>query len=260
MPDTTVTLQLGDALEHLSALPAESLDALITDPPYGTTNAAWDKLPDFTTFFRLAFKALKPHAPLIVFSQNPFAADIISGNRKTFRHELVWEKSNACGHLNAAKAPLRAHELILVFSQKACTYNGLCLASQSSEPYVVNRKRGKKNNLYHSDENHSSSSSKDGRRFARDVIYCPGDAHGLLRHPTQKPEALLCYLIAQYTPPEGHVCDPFLGGGTTGIASIRMGRNFTGCEKDPKFFHTAALAIARTAPDLFPHADGIFPL
>ncbi len=259
-PDNIVTLQLGDALELLSQLPPASLDALITDPPYGTTDAAWDKLPDFPTFFDLSYKALKPHAPLILFAQNPLAADLISANRKTFRHELVWEKSNAAGHLNSKRAPLRAHELILVFSQKACTYNSLSLASQTAEPYETKRPLGKKNNLYGGDKKTSTSSSADGRRCARDVIFCPNEAHDLRRHPTQKPEALLCYLVAQYSPPGGHICDPFMGGGTTGIASIRMGRNFTGCEKDVKYFHTAALAIAHAAPDLFPHVDGIFPL
>ena len=164
-PINTVTLQNGDALEHLSNLPAESLDALITDPPYGTTNAEWDKLPDFPRFFNLAFKALKPHAPLIIFSQNPVASSLIASNSKKFRHELVWEKSNACGHLNAAKAPLRAHELILIFSKKACHYNGLCLASQTAEPYETKRPRGKKNNLYRQDGKPSTSSSNPTQTY-----------------------------------------------------------------------------------------------
>ena len=103
-----------DALDLLANLTPGSVDAIITDPPYGTTNATWDKTPDWPAFFHACWRVLKKNGVLLIFSQNPTAAQIITQQRRWFRYEWVWEKPNAVGVLNANRMPLRAHELVLM--------------------------------------------------------------------------------------------------------------------------------------------------
>ena len=118
-----VDLFRGDCFDFMKDIPDGSVDCIITDPPYGTTNCKWDKAPDLKLFFEHGFRVLKGNGPLISFSQLPFAVDLINACRKYFRYEIIWQKTMAEGFLNANKMPLRAHENILVFYRKLPVYN-----------------------------------------------------------------------------------------------------------------------------------------
>jgi site-specific DNA-methyltransferase (adenine-specific) len=116
----------GDALTLMQQIPDNSIDTIITDPPYGTTALKWDKAIDWTAFWKQAKRILKrPTSLVVMFAAQPFATDLIVSNRAWFRYELIWEKTIASGFLDANKRPLRAHENILIFSEKwkGATYN-----------------------------------------------------------------------------------------------------------------------------------------
>lgn len=149
-----VQLINGEAFAELAKIPIGSVDLVLTDPPYGTTQASWDTVPDWGKLFAELWRVLKHNGAILMFSQMPLAADIVVQNRKTFRYEWILEKPRALGFLNAKKMPLRCHELILVFYRALPTYNALPIAHQRRAPYRHGERRcatpvyGKKNLLH----------------------------------------------------------------------------------------------------------------
>lgn len=236
----------GNAYQLLDTLPDGCVDLVLTDPPYGTTAAHWDDRIDYESLFGKLWRVLKPNGALLMFSQMPLAARLACMQPKTFRYQWVWEKANAVGMLNANKMPLRAHELILVFYRKLPTYNKIPLESQKGKPY---RKKGgttKKASIYGTILA-SDSASADGSRCPRDVIRFGRDKKHW-GHPTQKPEALLQYLIKQYSNPGELILDPFAGSGSTLAAAQATGRRAIGCELDPVFCATICRRCGLTPP------------
>lgn len=230
-----------DALELLATLPDGSVDAIITDPPFGTTAAPWDKEPDYSTFFREAWRVLKKNGVILIFSQNPTAAKIICQQRKFFRYEWIWEKTNAVGVLNTNRMPLRAHELILVFYRHLPTWNKIPLDNQRGKPY--RKQKDTHQSLIYNSILLTGTASIDGTRCPRDVVRFSRPQRTI--HPTQKPEALVRYLIENYTEPGALIVDPFAGGGTTLAAAASCGRFSVGSEIDAVYF---TAACARLAP------------
>ena len=228
-----------DAMDLLASLPAGSVDAIITDPPYGTTNAAWDKMPDWPAFFRACWRVLKKNGVLLIFSQNPTAAQIITQQRRWFRYEWVWEKPNAVGVLNANRMPLRAHELVLVFYRKLPVWNKVPLDNQRGKPYAARQSKHK--TAVYRRELLTGSKSADGSRCPRDVVRFSRPSRTM--HPTQKPEALLRYLIENYTVPAALVVDPFAGSGTTLAAAASCGRRSIGSELNADYYAAACARL-----------------
>ncbi len=187
-------LRNKDAMDLLKELPDGSVDAIITDPPFGTTAAIWDKAPDWCVLFKECWRVLKKNGVLVMFSQNPVAADIISQQRGYFRYEWVWEKAQAVGILNANRMPLRAHELVLVFYRALPTWNKVPLDNQRGKPYVAKKEKGHRTEVY-KDALYGVSGSVDGSRCPRDVVRFSRPMRTV--HPTQKPVELIRYLIEQ---------------------------------------------------------------
>ena len=226
-------LQQGDCLELMKDIPDKSIDLILCDLPYGTTANKWDIVIPFDKLWAQYNRIIKDNAAIILFSQMPFGANLIMSNPKMFRYEWIWEKDNGTGFLNAKKMPLKKHENILVFYKHLPTYNPQM--REGFKPYYNDK----------SDSSISSTnyrplkgtiSSSDGTRYPIDMIKFNRD-RGL--HPTQKPVALLEYLIKTYTNEGDVVLDNCMGSGSTGVACQNTNREFIGMELDEKYFQIA---------------------
>ena len=244
-------LECGDCLELLKDVPDGSVDMILTDLPYGLTQAPFDKRIPFEPMWEQFKRVTKRNAAIVLFSQLPFACDLINANRKFFRYEWIWEKSLGVGYLNAKKMPLRCHENILVFYQALPTYNP---QFAQGKPYVNDVKTS---TLNYGKCNRTVTIS-DGRRYPRDIVkfYQVGNFnHTENYHPQQKPTDLLEYLIKTYTNEGETVLDATMGSGSTGVACVNTGRDFIGFEKEQNFFDIAQKrideALAKKAQELF---------
>ena len=249
----TVTLYHGDCFDILPSLAPCAFDAVITDPPYGTTNCPWDKKINIPLFWSLVPMITKKNCASIIFSQLPFGCDLINANRVNFRYEIVWNKTCACGFLNAKKMPLRAHENILVFYRMLPTYNpqkndsGKKVKHKKFTGSVIDRTR---DGCYGSHQRRNTNGLEwfdTGKRFPTDVIsfsnWNGGGINGsreAVIHPTQKPVSLIEYLIRTYTNEAESILDPFAGSGTAGVAAMRTGRRAVLIELEEKYCEMAA--------------------
>lgn len=228
----------------------DSVNAIITDPPYYSTNLEFDKKPqvNWIDLFQELHRVCKYDGAIVVFSQQPFTTDLINANRENFRYEIIWEKSLAMGFLNANKRPLRAHENILIFSSKGHgKYNPqkTKLYPPPKNPRV--RRNNHKAPHYGRQRTGASVHVDDGTRYPRSVLKYKnvlrswGNKHAI--HPTQKPLDLVKWLVLTYTDLGDTVFDPFAGSGTTACAAIETGRKYIACERDEKYFYHAKKRI-----------------
>ena len=227
--------------EGLPSLKSNSINAVITDFPYGTLNKrnVWDKVIDYDKFWNEINRIRFETTPIISTAQMPFTAYLISTNYEDFKYTLVWEKSKATGYLNAKKQPMRAHEDIVVFYKKQCTYNP---HMTNGEPY--NKGCAVRDTLAYGKQEKAVLVKNDtGLRYPRSVQYfVTAESEGKL-HPTQKPVALFEWLVKTYTNKNDVILDPCMGSGTTAIACINTNRQFIGFEKDPEYFAIAKRRI-----------------
>ncbi len=225
------------SLEGFSSIESSSIHAIITDFPYGTLNKRnlWDKKIDYEKFWENAKRINKEISPVISTAQMPFTAYLISTNYKDFKYSLVWEKSKATGYLNAKKQPLRAHEDIVVFYEKQCTYN-----PQMMEGKPYNKGCAVRDTMaYGKQEKAVLVKNETGLRYPRSVQYfVTAESEGKL-HPTQKPVSLFEWLIKTYTNENEIVLDPCMGSATTAIACLKTGRKFIGFELNSEYFQIA---------------------
>lgn len=235
------TIYSGDCFDRLPSLAPQSIDAVISDPPYGTTNIAWDKTVDWPRMWAELERIAKPTAPLIFFSAQPFTTDLINSCRRWFRYTLIWKKTRSVGWLDANRRPLRAHETIVVFSRvgRGGTYNPQ--KTTGHKPYAGKRE-GTASVLYGKTPHVTRGS--DGDRHPTDVLTVPSE--GRVFHPTQKPLELMRWLIRSYTNPGDLVLDPFAGSGTTGHAAIAEGRRFIGIEREDSYYQYALARLQGT--------------
>lgn len=225
----------------LKSIEESSIDAVITDFPYGTLNKrnSWDKVIDYKRFWEEVKRIKKEIAPVISTAQMPFTAYLISTNYDDFKYTLVWEKSKATGYLNAKKQPMRAHEDIVVFYEKQCTYNPQMI---EGKPY--NKGCAVRDTMaYGKQEKAVLVKNDSGLRYPRSVQYfVTAENEGKL-HPTQKPVALLEWLVKTYTNENETVLDPCMGSATTAIACLKTGRNFIGFELKKEYFEVAKARV-----------------
>lgn len=226
-----VDLKCGDCLEIMKDIPDKSIDMILCDLPYGTTKNKWDSIIDLTELWNGYERIIKDNGAIVLFSQMPFTAELVHSNLKLFKYEWIWQKDNGTGFLNAKKMPLKIHENILVFYKKLPTYNPQMRTG--FKPYKC--KQGRHSTNYGAyEQGHITESN--GERYPIDIIEFKKD-NGL--HPTQKPVALLEYLIKTYTNEKETVLDNCMGSGSTGVACKKLNRNFIGIELDEKYFEIA---------------------
>ena len=236
-----VDLRQGDCLEIMKDIPDKSIDMILCDLPYGTTRNKWDSVIDLKELWKCYERIIKDNGTIVLFSQMPFTAELVHSNLKLFRYEWIWQKDNGTGFLNAKKMPLKIHENILVFYKKIPTYNPQMRTG--FKPYTCKQGSGSSNWNYN--ENFGGYvTENNGERYPIDIIKFKKDS-GL--HPTQKPVALLEYLIKTYTNEEGVVLDNCMGSGSSGVACVNTNRNFIGIELDEKYFNIAKERIKKTS-------------
>ena len=234
-----VNLKCGDCLEIMKDIPDKSIDMILCDLPYGTTKNKRDSVIDLNELWTGYERIIKDNGAIILFSQMPFTAELTHSNLKLFKYEWIWEKDNSTGFLNAKKMPLKIHENILVFYKKLPTYNPQMRTG--FKPYKC--KQGRHSTNYGAyEQGHITESN--GERYPIDIIEFKKDS-GL--HPTQKPVALLEYLIKTYTNEGDVVLDNCMGSGSTGVACVNTNRDFIGIEKDEKYFNIAKERIEKTS-------------
>jgi len=244
----TVELILGDCLDVMRTIPDKSVDAVITDPPYGTTACSWDNIIPFAPMWQHYERIIKDKAAIILFSSQPFTTDLIASNRKLFRYEIIWKKTQPQGFLNANKAPLRNHENICVFYKKLPTYRPIKTKVKRSDIGRVRQVNAMRSQQYR--EMDRTTWVETGERYPTDVVEFSnwngalfGKNKNATKHPTQKPVDLCAYLIETYTNPGDMVLDNCMGSGTTGVACVQTGRNFIGIEIDENYYKIAQKRI-----------------
>jgi len=234
-------LHLGDCLDVMQDIPDGSVDMVMTDPPYGTTACKWDAVIPFEPMWAQLKRIVKPNGAIVLMASQPFTSALVMSNVGMFRYDLKWIKTQATGFYNANRMPLRAHEDIIVFYQSLPSYNP---QKTAGEPYV--QKRGSASEVYQG-KDLSVTVNETGMRHPLSWRVFQRDADKT--HPTQKPVALMEYLIRTYTNAGETVLDFTMGSGTTGVAAANTGRRFIGIEMDADYFAVAQSRIQKAQAD-----------
>lgn len=226
----------ADCLEAMKYIPEKTIDMVLCDLPYGTTNCKWDVVIPFDKLWEQYERIIKPNGAIVLFGKNPFTAKLILSNEKLFRYELIWEKSRAGNSMQVCKQPSAIHENILVFYKNQPTYNDLKF--KVDEKYIDKRKTI--NDSFYSSGHYSGVMKRkadDGLRHPQSIL--PFNSvwkKGM--HPTEKPIELFEWLILTYSNEDELILDNCAGSGTLGEACIKTGRKYVMIEKEEKYFET----------------------
>ena len=223
----------GDALDVMAGMESESVDMILCDLPYGTTQCSWDTIIPFEPLWKQYKRIIKPNGAIVLTASQPFTSMLVMSNIQWFRHEWIWIKNCGGNFVNTVREPFKEHESVLVFSQGKWTYNK---QMQERTGEGLNRIKYKFRVI--------TKTEHYGGQISRvpewqDELRVPSSwqkfstEKGL--HPTQKPVALFAYLIRTYTNEGEVVLDNCIGSGTTAIAAIRTGRHYIGIEKEQKY-------------------------
>jgi DNA modification methylase len=229
----------GDCLEVMKSIPDASIDAIITDPPYGTTACKWDSVIPFDLMWEQLNRIIKPNGAIVLFGSEPFSSALRMSNIKNYKYDWIWEKSNVMGFLNAKKRPLKEIENICIFNSKIYYPQGLLKNKKSKN------RRGKQTEVT---GKYNSINFSEFTNYPKTIQKYKNE-RGL--HPTQKPVALIEYLIKTYTNENDMVLDFTMGSGTTGVACKNLNRKFIGIELDKNYFEIAKKRIEETPIKLF---------
>lgn len=235
----------GNCLEEMSNIPDKSIDMILADLPYGTTACLWDKIIPFELLWENYIRILKRTGIVTLFGKQPFTSLLITSNLKMFRYEILWIKEQGTGNLNANKSPLIQHENILIFSFDNAVYNP---QMSYGVPYSIKR-IGNKHELFFGGTKDYLTENK-GVRYPTSLLCYQRELNNRV-HPTQKPVALLEYLIRTYTNEGDTVLDNCMGSGSTGIACLNTKRDFIGIELYPLLDRP----ISKDNPDYFGIAE-----
>jgi len=226
----------GDCLNLMKFIPDKSIDMILADLPFGTTNCKWDSIIDLNELWIHYKRLIKDNGVIVLFAQTPFDKVLGCSNLEWLKYEWIWEKTQATGHLNAKKMPMRAHENILVFYKKQSTYNPIKTYGHKRKVSTAHHKRNTSTGeIYNKCDNFSDYDSTE--RYPRSVQLFASDKQKLNLHSTQKPLALCEYLIKTYTNEGDLILDNVAGSGTTLVAAKNLNRNFIGIEKEEKFYN-----------------------
>lgn len=240
LPFPTDYLVVGDGLAMMRDQPAASADMIFADLPYGMTECTWDKPIPLEAFWAAVRHVAKPNAAIVMTAMQPFASAVIVSNPKMFRCEWIWTDGRPTGSFNANIHPLRVHESVLVFGLGKVNYypqmweSGIRKSSPGGEAAAVYKRTER------------TPYKSEGSRFPTTLIDIPMPAAERGRHPTQKPLALLDYLIRTYTRPGDLVLDPCIGSGSAMVAAMRAGRHFIGCDSEIVFVEAAKSWLAES--------------
>ena len=253
----------GDCLEVMKSIPDGSIDAIITDPPYGTTACKWDSVIDFELMWEQLNRIIKPNGAIVLFGSEPFSSALRMSNIKNYKYDWVWKKTRYnSGFAHAKNSPLKKHENISVFSlgkiaHKSQSENRMEYYPQGLKKCKTIRKKPKQ----YREEEVSFGKKRPSHRdtiqeftnYPQSILEFDLKQKGRPLHPTQKPVELMEYLIKTYTNENETVLDFTMGSGSTGVACKNLNRNFIGIEQDEKYFKIASERINKeeTQKELF---------
>ena len=235
-----IRLLKGDCLELMKDIPDKSIDAIIADLPYGTTSCKWDAVIPFEPLWEQYKRIIKDNGAIVLFGSQPFTSALVMSNPKWFKCQWIWNKQRAGNFQLAKYQPLKITEDICVFGNGRINYypipTPLCESSKNRNKYAIDGRVSLLNHM-------ASGEYKPQYNFGKEHGY-PKNILEFKReyrpsHPTQKPVALIEYLIKTYTNEGELVLDNAMGSGTTGIACLNTNRRFIGIEKDDKYFDIA---------------------
>jgi len=246
-------LYKGDCLEVMDKLIADGVkvDAIITDPPYGTTACKWDSVIPFDAMWERLNKLIKPNGAIVLFGSEPFSSALRMSNIKKFKYDWYWKKARPSGFVNAKLKPLKDIETISVFSEGTTANGSKKNMAYNPQGLIEVNKEWKRPKTYGTGKgvnptrkSHQLERTIKFEGYPRQVLEYKNHNIGNV-HPTQKPVALMKYLIKTYTNEGGTVLDFTMGSGTTGVACKNTNRNFIGIEKDEKYFKIAEERIEK---------------
>ena len=221
--DKYCTIYNSCCLEQMKHIPDGSVDMILADPPYGTTACKWDSIIPLEPMWEQLNRVIKPNGAIVLTASQPFTSVLVTSNLKMFKYEWIWEKDGGSNFATVKYHPMKEHESVLVFcKEKTTTIDS-----------------GRSNSVYGTQEG--------GMEFKVSKLRCPRSIQRFNRerglHPTQKPVALMEYLIKTYTLENETVLDFTMGSGTTGVACVNTNRNFIGIERDENYFKIARKRI-----------------
>jgi len=238
----------GDCLELMKEIKSGSVDAIITDPPYGTTACKWDSVINFDLMWEQLNRLIKPNGAIVLFGSEPFSSALRMSNIKNYKYDLIWDKVLHSNPLIAKKQPLSAHENISLFYKKQPTYN-----HQMTYTGKEIKRGGETSGRSGTKGERKIFRGKDSTkaRYPKKIITISNASKKKCVHPTQKPVVLMEYLIKTYTNEGETVLDFTMGSGSTGVACVNTNRNFIGIEQDEKYFEIAKERIETAQQELF---------
>ena len=242
-PDTAIKLYWGDCLEVMKQIPDNSVDMICCDLPYGTTACKWDTIIPFDRLWEHYLRIAKEDAAIVLTASQPFTSALVMSNPKIFRYEWIWQKAVGSNFATTKYMPMKEHESVLVFGKKMPRYFPI---KQERAP----NGKARLNYGHSGSKTGEANGTMDFKGFTPDTydknLRCPSSVQyfnnrescrGL--HPTQKPVALIEYLVKTYTQEGDLVLDNCMGSGTTGVACKNLKRKFIGIELDEKYFNIA---------------------
>ena len=251
-----INLYNDDCFNVLKTLPDESVDLVLTDPPYGTTAIEWDSVLDFDKMWVELERITKPKSNIILFASQPFSSLLITSKLDWFRYELIWNK-NKCGSPGLAKKrPQKVHENILIFSKESgCIYNPIM---EKGEPWKRESKNpegygtGVNTHKYGFGKNKLMGGENKGIRYPKSILHASRNFSAQQTvHPTQKPTNVLNWLIMTYSNESDVVLDFTMGSGSTGVSAKLTGRKFIGIEKEKEYFEISEKRISSISDKTF---------
>jgi len=248
-----IQLLKGDCLELMKQIPDKSIDAIITDPPYGTTACKWDSVIPFDLMWRQLNRIIKPNGAIVLFGSEPFSSALRMSNIKNYKYDWIWDKVQPTGMPLVKKMPMKQHEVVSVFYNKQPTYNRQ-MTDRSIKDIRLNAVKNKLNQKTNIGYEHNNGIickySKDydpTKVNPKSIITFSKQPKRIKNlHPTQKPVELMEYLIKTYTNENETVLDFTMGSGSTGVACNNTNRNFIGIEKDDNYFNITKNRIENT--------------
>lgn len=228
-----IELLLGDCIQLMQQIKDKSIDLILCDLPYGTTACKWDHVISLDELWRQYDRIIKDNGAIVLFSSEPFTSALIQSKIKLFKYKWIWQKEQGVNPLLAKKQPLNDIEEICVFYKRQCNYYP---QFEQGKPYKITRDKKERTCQINNHTFKETTTINNGKRYPKRVLRFKRET-GL--HPTQKPIALLEYLIKTYTNEGECVLDNCMGSGSCGVACIRTNRKFIGIEQDSKYFEIA---------------------
>ena len=252
-----IDLRKGECLEVMKSIPDASVDAIITDPPYGTTACKWDSVIDFDLMWEQLNRIIKPNGAIVLFGSEPFSSALRMSNIKNYKYDWVWNKEKSTNFMQVKRQPSRVIENIIVFNTTQYNPQMVIAEAKNKRPRKQKQDEGSvsKSETYGKIKRYVNANHNEDLRYPKNIINIKStekECNNINRvHPTQKPIALMEYLIKTYTNENETVLDFTMGSGTTGVACVNTKRNFIGIELDDKYHNIAKQRIGQAQLKLF---------